>query len=328
MKLKKVKMSDIARQVGVSNVTVSKALADKDGVSEKLRAEIKRVAKEMGYVFTANHLPVGQKRIGVLIAKEYVEQEYSFYWNLYKYIVTELQFYKVNALIEVIDEKQTSSLPMFMHEPEMMGIIVLGSLSTDYLRSLKDTGMTIVLVDTYDSEVNLTHIQSNNYNDSYRITDLLIQKGYTDLGFVGSIHAITAIQDRYLGFCKALVSHKLNVNEKWLIEDRNGLEFKRQFDLPDQMPQAFVCNCDQTAYYFMEYLKKAGYRIPEDVAIVGYYDYVYSQLCQPPLTTVHVDLPRMAKEAVRALLDLKQGENESRHIIVNGEIIERKSIKG
>lgn len=83
--MNKVKMSDIAKAMNISTVTVSKALADKDGVSEKLRAEIKEKAKELGYVY--NRLPLLMREgitynIGILISERFLGA-YSFYWEFY-----------------------------------------------------------------------------------------------------------------------------------------------------------------------------------------------------------------------------------------------------
>lgn len=324
--MKKVKMSDIAKVVGVSNVTVSKALGNKEGVSEKMRQEIKKVAKEMGYYNIEQPHLSSKRLIGIFISKEYIDQEHSFYWDFYKKIVAIIKEYHYNSIIEVVASKD-DELPSFVDPQWISGIFVIGGLPTFYLKQHQETNIPIVIIDSQDSDLDITSIQSDNYNDSYRMTDYLIKKGYQKIGFVGSIHATVGIQDRYLGYCKALFSNKIMPNEKWLIEDRDGLEFKKTFDLPDELPEAFVCNCDQTAYYFMEYLKSQGYRIPEDIAIVGYYDYVYSKICSPQLTTIHVDLENMARGAVKSLFLIHQGDVEPRHILLKGEIVERDSVK-
>lgn len=87
---KTVTMSDIAAELGCSTVTVSKALGDKDGVSEELRQRIKQKANEMGYRVSYTSKNTGEPltyNIGVLVAKRFISDASAFYWVVYRYIV-------------------------------------------------------------------------------------------------------------------------------------------------------------------------------------------------------------------------------------------------
>ena len=63
-----------------------------------------------------------------------------------------------------------------------------------------------------------------------------------------------------------------------------------ELSLPEDLPTAFVCNCDETAFRLVRTLKERGIRVPEDVSVTGFDDSIYAQLCSPPLTTVSVDI--------------------------------------
>lgn len=94
------------------------------------------------------------------------------------------------------------------------------------------------------------------------------------LAFVGSIHAISSILDRYCGFSRSLIEHGLELPKEWLIEDRDE-KGEVQFDLPEQLPQAFVCNCDFATGRVIEKLEEKGLHVPEDVSVVGFDNYLY-----------------------------------------------------
>ena len=93
----------------------------------------------------------------------------------------------------------------------------------------------------------------------------------------------------------------LPIRDDWRLEDRDDQGKFMPFSLPHEMPEAFVCNCDEVAYNLVETLKRNGYRVPQDVAVTGYDDYRYSTICSPQLTSYRVDLDGMAKTVVAQL---------------------------
>lgn len=102
---KKVKMADIADRLGVSTVTVSKALSGKSGVSDSLREKIESLADEMGYEREFREIPEQAVSIGVIVEERYVRAEQSFYWNLYQVLSGEAISKNASAYIEVITEE-------------------------------------------------------------------------------------------------------------------------------------------------------------------------------------------------------------------------------
>jgi len=325
--VKKVRMSDIAEALGVSNVTISKALSNKDGVSDELRKKIKLLADEMGYQYVGEENTSQSQNVGIIIAQRYIDGSYSFYWNLYKFIVSYLKQYKSYAVLEIVSSQNEKKnvLPDFINQP-FLGYIVLGEMEETYLKTLLEANKNVVFTDFSNDSLTTSSIITNNYYDTYRITEYLIKNGHKEIGFVGSINMKNNIYDRYFGYCKALIKNSYSIKEDWIIEDRHAedLSFLKTFKLPEKMPTAFVCNCDETAYYFIQYLKEQGYRIPEDVSVVGYYNFVFSQMCKPELTTVSVDLQAMAKKAVETII---RPNNDSLSIVINGTIVERDSVK-
>ena len=84
---KSVTLSDIAKACNTSNVTVSKALTDKKGVSDELRIKIKQIAKQMGYEPPKTTASKNSRMIGVIIPKKFMNPNGSFYWSLYNHLV-------------------------------------------------------------------------------------------------------------------------------------------------------------------------------------------------------------------------------------------------
>ena len=328
-----VTMSDIGKEMGVSTVTVSKALGDKDGVSEELRERIKIKALEMGYRY--NSLAKAAKEgmtynIGIIAPKRYFDENASFYWLMYQHIVEHLARHSYYGILDVIsDEKeQANELPNVVLDNKIDGLIVLGQLSEDYVQSISKINIPMVFLDFYSSKAKVDTVLSDNFYGSYMITSYLLEKGHNSIAFVGSINATSSIQDRYLGYYKALLEYKVPIKEEFVIKDRDDGNIFTEFDLPKKMPTAFVCNCDETAYRLINQLKAMGLNVPFDASVVGYDNYIFSTLSQPEITTVDVNMRRMSAEAVNIVIrKIEDPSFSSGRTLVTGNLIKRHSVK-
>lgn len=324
----RVNMTVIAKQLGISTVTVSKALAGKDGVGPELKATIQQIAAEMGYQKKRRaDAHTKENTVGILMTERLRRPEHSFYWSLYLQVVATLTELGCFSILEIVDENSVASdLPSFVDQNRVDGVMVLGYMNAPQMENLSATGLPLVLLDCYREDAATTSVLADNFLGAYSMTDYLIRKGHREVGYVGSIDTDDNAQDRYYGYCKALRKHGLSLRDDWLIADRDGLEFKSSFDLPGEMPTAFFCNCDQSAYHFMQHLKNKGYRLPEDISVTGFYDHTFATLLEPQLTTFRIDIRRMAVEAVKAQLALIRDETVPVRVFVTGEIVERSSV--
>ncbi len=333
MTKKAVTMSDIAKAMNVSTVTVSKALGDRDGVSAELRERIKQKATEMGYrVHAGSH---GAKdgltyNIGIIVAKHFISDASSFYWIVYRYIVELLQKQNYYGMLEVVnDHNGMEEIPNSVLDHKVDGLIVLGQLSDEYISRLMSHQLPTVFLDFYGSREDVDAVLSDSFYGAYMLTSHLIENGHRRIGFLGSISSTSSIQDRYLGYYKALLENRIPLRQDWVIGDRsNESDIFPEFPLPADMPTAFVCNCDETAYKLVNQLKNAGYSIPDDISIVGYDNHIYSTICNPRLTTIDVNSRVMSTEAVDIILHkIRDGNYRRGRTLVTGKLVRRESVK-
>lgn len=330
---KTVKMQDIAEKLGVSTMTVSKALSGKSGVSEQTRQRIKELAEEMGYVLPAGERE-GEKRsynVGVILADYYSYSMATFYWKLYQEICTNAVQNNCFVILEMISpsDEANENLPKMVSENKVDGVIVLGNMKKSYLERLEKTKVPVVFMDFYNMDICEDSVISNSFYGTYKITNYLFRKGHRDIAFVGNIHTTMSIMDRFLGYEKSLISHGIKLREDWIISDRESERVSYEdINLPEQMPTAFVCNCDQTASTLINCLKKAGYRVPEDISVVGYDDYLYPGLCDVGITTYGVNMTSMALKGIRLMIEKVEdpGHKKGTHIM-DGYLVERDSVK-
>ncbi len=327
-----VTMSDIAKELGVSTVTVSKALSDKDGVSEALRQKIKDKAEEMGYRYNsmARSMKDGVSgNVGVLVSERYFSDN-AFYSNLYKRNVTDLAALGYSCILEIItrSDQEEGILPNMVINNKVDGIIILGHLRSAYIAKIAEIGLPYIFEDFYDQKSDADSVVSDNVYGCYQLTNYLIKKGFTRMAFVGSIKSTSSIMDRYLGYYKGLLENDIPLRKDWIIPDRDEISSFDRVALPDDMPEAFVCNCDEAAYKLVLQLKEAGYDVPGQISVVGFDDFIYASFSYPKLTTYRVGLETMSETVVDAIVKkIKDPGYRIGRKVVGGSIVIRESVK-
>ncbi|MCD7724568.1 MAG: LacI family DNA-binding transcriptional regulator [Clostridiales bacterium] len=336
---KAVKMADIAKVMGVSTVTVSKALSDQKGVSEALRVKIKKQAEEMGYkpasvIYQERAKASVSYNIGVVVSERFLDKYDTFYWKLYQEVATAAVQNGCFTMLEVLqaEDEEACVLPKLVQEKKPDGLIIMGHLLKDCLVKLMETvEIPVVFLDFCNKTGECDAVLSNSYFGMYVMTNYLFDMGHRDIAFVGNVLATESITDRYFGYMKSLYEHGIEASPDWILLDRDpetGRADKGfQMELPERMPTAFVCNNDVAAATLVRKLEQAGYRVPEDVSVVGYDNYQPPGLCDVRITTYEVDMPEMAKHAVQKTIHkISGGVSKQSVTIVNGRIVYKESV--
>ena len=334
---KAVKLADIAERVGVSTVTVSKALSGQKGVSEEVREKIHSIAEELGYQQpSAARKSQNQKsyNIGILISERFLDKYESFYWQMYQSVATRATAKECFTMLEIIGmaEEENGRLPKLVQERKVDGVIVIGKMMDDYLQHLNtEAGIPVIYLDYYNGREASDSVISNSYYGTYELTYYLYRMGHRKIAYVGTLLAMESITDRYFGYQKALLELGLEQKKEWVLDDRHietgEIDTVNMLQIPKDMPTAFVCNCDLTASFLIKKLKDNGYRVPEDISVVGFDNYLYPGLSDIQITTYEVDLKEIAKKAVYNMISKISNENYKPGIhIVEGHMVLKESV--
>lgn len=282
---KTVKLADIAEKVGVSTVTVSKALSGQKGVSEEMREKIKQLADELGYRSPSENkrqTTEKQYNIGVIIQEVYLDKYDSFYLTMYQELNKRAVARGCFTLLESMSRESVLSnvMPLLVQEKKVDGLIVVGDMTQTYMEHLEaEAGIPVVCMDFYNDTINLDTVISNSFYGTYALTNYLFQMGHKKIAYVGTVGTTNSITDRYLGYAKSLLEHHIEVRKDYVIDDRDTktgrMDLDKYYQLPEDMPSAFVCNCDLAASYLIRKLRANGYRVPEDISVVGFDNYLF-----------------------------------------------------
>ena len=209
--------------------------------------------------------------------------------------------------------------------------MVIGELKREYIEIIrKHYKVPIVCVDYYDVYEDIDYIITDGFGGMEQMTELLLEQGYRNLAFVGTPTATKNIMDRYQGYCKALEKVGEKVSQKNIINDRDFLngDYRIDFELPEILPEAFVCNCDKTASLLLEKLEERGVQVPKDVSVVSFDNY-YSQKNEDiKLTTYENDQKVIVKISLNTLLKRISNKKKRPSVrIIGGSIVKGNTVK-
>lgn len=327
---KAVSMQDMADELGISKVTVSKALNGKEGVGEELKERIFEIAERYGYVLP-DYGSRRSKKVGIIMSDRFNSgDEGKFYMAMYEQIINELRKSSCSSMMLTPNRSSLAGeLQMIKSTGIFDGLIFLGILEREVRIRMDAIDLPKVYVDVYDKTHKSDSVVTENIYSSYEITSYLIQQGHTEIGFVGTVGATTSITDRYLGFLRKMLEQGIPVRDTWVIPDRDKDGGAIPLLLPEELPTAFVCNCDETAFRLVKELKTRGLCIPEDISVAGFDNSIHAQLCNPSLTTVAVNIEGIGRTAAKRMIkyinnSIKKGGEVFR---IPGRIIFRDSVQ-
>lgn len=302
-------MNEVAQEAKVSVATVSRVVNKSGGVSKKLERRVLRAMKKLSYhpSSLARSLKVQQTNLVGLIVPML---EHAFYSRLATSIETQLFENDYRAIIcnSGEDEKRELAYVEMLLRQRVDGIIINSSaLQPDYLQSLNQSNVPIVLIDRDLPDVNCMKVFSDNYQGGGIAARHLLELGHRRIGIVVPMPDTEPVSHRFNGAKDALAQYGL-VNDPELIVSVDTQLFdmgyqagKQLLELPSP-PTAILALTDVTAVGVMHAAAEMGLQIPEDLSVMGYDNVPIASYTIPPLTTVEQPIVEMGKTSVHLLL--------------------------
>lgn len=310
-------MKDIARELGISVATVSRALKDSPRISAERREIIQRYARE--HHFTPNVLAESlrhsrvqpQKIIGVIIP----ELVHYYFASILKGIEEEATAHGYQIIVAQSGEhyEREVKLCRMFFEHKVCGIIVSQAKDTqqyEHFQQLIDAGVPIVFYDRICTGVNASRVVVDDYMGAFNAVTHLIETGCRHIAFYGSQMNMEISKNRYNGYKDALLKHGLPFDERLtrVCDNRADAEMITPMMFDDTpYPDAFFAVNDDTAIGILYTVKRMGLRVPEDISICGFTNGDRAVSCDPMLTTVEQRGIRVGEEAANILIGHVEG---------------------
>lgn len=307
---------DIARQSGFSRSTVSLVLNDSPHVSEETRSKILEVMRQLDYhPSSAARTLAGRKphTIGVVFPKVSSCFSDCYFADALAGIADAVSERHYQLLLEFATPsyKRHGAFLESFKAKRVEGFLYVGAWDSDtYIREVASGGCPVVLVNSRMEGV--PSVLADNASGAYRVIEHLVTLGHKRIGVITSPMNVTTSQDRLDGYRKALSDYGvMPPDELFVAGDFSELGGDAAADiLLDRCPEitAIAAANDMMAIGAMNALRSRGYRVPEDVSVVGADDIRLAKYVQPALTTVRTPIQHIGQQAARWLLNMIAGE--------------------
>lgn len=302
-------MKDVARCAGVTIGTVSHVINGTASISVETTARVREAIRALNYVpnLAARHMRRKEKRqIGLLIPK----LDNNFYARIASVLMEDAyqEDYVVLMLsYEYSREKEVRGLFNMLQNDTETVVIVNGENDEDSIRKLVASGIHVILADRRGEIPGTSYIAYDNRKVLIDTIGFLKQKGYQSIGFITEPPDISNLADRFQSYREGLALHGYPFRPEHVFisdtfrQDHFGggslfMEKLLQSHEKQELPEAWIASSDLLAVGIMKAMQEAGYRIPEDFAVVGFDNLQISACVQPPLTTICQDRARLGHE--------------------------------
>lgn len=305
----KVSIRDISRITGYSPATVSNALNYKKGVNKETAEEIFRVARETGYI---NENSITKIKLVMFRKNGMIIEDTPFFPALITGFEQECRRCGYEMVICNVDQRDSgyeSQVYALLHEVGSAVVVLATEMMEGDLELYRNAVCPILILDCWTESMEFNAVLINNADSARMATEYLIEKGHRRIGYIRSSFRIKGFRSRFSGYQIALRKHRLELIEKDIFTvspNLNGAyhDMLKALEGREDLPTAFFADNDLMALGAMKAFQEKGYRIPDDISIVGYDDLPFSEISTPALTTVRVPNQEMGKLAVRRIVDM------------------------
>ena len=327
----KVSIKDVAREVGVSHATVSRALRGSPLISPATTARVQTMAKTLGYSVNAvaRSLVTGKTNtIGVVVTSI----ADPFVGGVVAGIETFANERGYSTILATChaDPEIEKRMVANLRERAVDGIVVTSSrVGEEYLPLLSLMKVPMVLLNNQRPGDYAYSVTIDNTGSAQRAVEHLLHLGHRRIAYIGHSSGYASERDRRLGYEAALRHAALAIEPDYILQadssPESGAQAAALLDALRPRPTAIFCYNDITALGVLAYARERGLRVPQDWSVVGFDDLFLSQHLHPPLTTVRQPMLEMGRLAAELLLGLIEGGETPTRVQMPGELIVRQS---
>jgi DNA-binding LacI/PurR family transcriptional regulator len=340
MRFEALTIKDIAKALGLSTSTVSRALRD----SYEISAETKKVVLEYAktHHYRPNPIALGLKErrtrsIGVIVC----EIANSFFSQAINGMESVAYSKGYNVMISQSHESVEREMfdLQYLASRSIDGLLISVSTETkdfSFLQDLKRRGMPIVFYDRVVGEIDTHKVTVDNVGSAFEATKHLIKKGHRKIAHLANAENLSISKERNQGYLKALASFGIKADEKLIKFCEHGGMVQSEVDDALQSlfkgkdkPDAIFASADKLTTGALRYLHTKKKKVPQEVALIGFSNSELTELLNPPLTIIKQPAFEMGQKAMQLLLQMvesKRPVTDFEHIKLQAELISRGSV--
>jgi len=335
---KKTTIKDIANVLGITPSAVSKALNDHPRISDKTKAAVTQIARNLNY--QPNHLASALRKgksnlVGVIIPKA----NSNFFSSVIEKIEDLLNDKGYNVIIAQSNEsyiKECKSIDALLYT-QVDGIIASMANETvklDYYEKIKSKGIPLILFDRGENDLNVDYVGIDDYLSSQMAIEHLVEQGCKRIAHIAGFCHTRIYKNRIRGYRDSLEKFGLPINESLIIESNLRIDdgrkiMKKLLELPNR-PDAIYAAGDYAALGALQVLQENNILVPDDIALVGFGNEPFTSLVTPSITSIEQHSEQIGQIAAETFLKRIDSPNEKvtlNKLILQPKLIVRSSSK-
>ena len=331
-----ITIKDIARKVGKSITTVSRALADYDDVSPATRANVRRVAEEMGYFpnFTAQHLQKQQSdTLGLILPTYGPRFSDPFFSEFIAGIGNKATLfdYDVLVLTRAPGESELLAYKQKVQSRRVDGFIIVRTRRDDQrINYLRSVNYPFVAFGRTQPPLDYPYVDEDSASGMRMAVDHLYELGHRKFGCIYSPEMLNFSVDRLNGVRSRLGELNLSMPPEYFVQgeltQETGYEAATSLLALPEPPSAMICFNDLMAFGAMSAIQSKGLVVGKDISVTGFDNIPSAEYSHPPLTTLFQPVYQIGAKVCEMLIQIIRGEPlEESQITLKPELIIRES---
>ena len=329
----RITIKDVAREAGVSHMTVSRVINKKTNISEKTRFRVLEAIRKLGYKpnTIARSLVMKETRLIGMIVPDIDNPFFSAMVRGTEKLTCDNEYNTILGDTGGLVKNEERYLDL-MVQRMVDGVVLAAPRMDESLLERYREMIPIVVLDRHMENTGITHVWANNVEGVQLGMDHLIELGHRRIGFITGPQNVQVSLMREEGYRKSLQNHGIPFNSEIVLQgdylfDSGYRSLDKFFSLP-YPPTGIFCSNDIMALGLLKRAKEKNIRIPEDLSVVGFDNIGLASLISPPLTTVHHPIIEMGKTGITLLLNrIMNNLNEVDEVRMKNDLVVRESTR-
>lgn len=315
---RKITLKDIAKDLGISVSTASRALRSHRDISPETIKMVKDYAEQHHYVPNFQAVNFRKSRtfsIGLIVP----ELVHHFFSTVISGAISAAGKRGFNVLVSQSNDTLEGEIvaARSMLAGSVDGLLVSISNETlegAHLLEFLEEGKPVVQFDKISGQLPTPKVTVDDFEGAYQAVSHLIHQGFSKIAHIRGRLDVKNSIDRYEGYVQALIDKTLEFNEEWVkvckdISEEEGYLFAKELMETENPPDAIFCITDLVAWGAIKYLKEKGFEIPAQVGVVGFSNWKLAEVMSPSLTSVDQHGFAIGEQSAHVLIDLIESQN-------------------
>ena len=326
----RITIDDIAKELGISKTTVSRAISGKGRIGPATREKVLAYIKEHDYRPSPLAKGLAQSKtynIAWVIPGDSTVTELPFFQKCMIGVSDIASTFDHDILLSMVYEDNFSGLERVVKNRKVDGVILARTLFRDpCVEFLIAESIPFVTIGSTPYK-NVYQIDNDHIGACKELTEILLLKGMKRIALIGGDENHIVNRSRKAGFLKAYSTLKMPVDEDiiYMNSDNKSVTIRNVNDAVSKEVDCIICTDDMICSYALDEIRKLGLKVPDDIRVASFYNSPVLESYQPAITTLDYDPKQLGSEACSTLMAIMNGEDVPKKKLLHYDVTFKRS---